>query len=254
MSVNSPMITIRIEMTIATIGRRMKNSRHDYPPPFGLPGDAGALPGGRPARSPAPPAAVDFCSTFTCMPGRTFCMPSTMTRSPALRPLDTMVEVAHALVQDHGPELHLVLRAHHEDDLGSLLLLHGHLRHEHGVRPGIHHAAHARELAGSQLSRRVGELGLHGNRARLHIEGPAHEDEAALLREQAIVGEVQLEPALLLLSAPLLIELESARRASGSRPRRRGTRRRWDRRQRSWRAAWARSCPRGFPDPPGSCR
>ena len=69
-------------MTIATIGRRMKNSATAYPPALGLAagGDAGA----------AGAAVAGFSSGLTCMPGRTFWSPSTMTRSPRLSPAVTM--------------------------------------------------------------------------------------------------------------------------------------------------------------------
>jgi len=69
-------------MTIATIGRRMKNSATAYPPALGLAagGDAGAVGAG----------VAGFSSGLTYMPGRTFWSPSTMTRSPRLRPAVTM--------------------------------------------------------------------------------------------------------------------------------------------------------------------
>ena len=60
-SVKTPSSTVRIAMTIATIGRRMKNSATAYAPGF--------------------PAG--FVTGFTCTPGRTRCTPSTITRSPA---------------------------------------------------------------------------------------------------------------------------------------------------------------------------
>jgi hypothetical protein len=61
----SPSKTVRIAMTMATIGRRMKNWATGYLP-------------------------ACFSSGLTCMPGRAFWTPSTMTRSPDLSPLVTM--------------------------------------------------------------------------------------------------------------------------------------------------------------------
>ena len=55
-------------MTIATIGRRMKNS----------------------ATLTLRPSPAGFVTGFTCIPGRTRCTPSTITRSPALSPSVTM--------------------------------------------------------------------------------------------------------------------------------------------------------------------
>ena len=75
MSVETPRSTIRIEITIATIGRRMKNWATDYSA-FAVPAGVGGV--------------ADAASGLTCIPGRTFWPPSTMTRSPGLTPLVAM--------------------------------------------------------------------------------------------------------------------------------------------------------------------
>ena len=71
-------------MTIATIGRRMKNRPRPSSPALGSVA-AGGDAGGRPDA-----AVAGFSSGLTCMPGRTFWSPSTMTRSPRLSPAVTM--------------------------------------------------------------------------------------------------------------------------------------------------------------------
>ena len=67
-SVKMPSSDMRIAMTIATMGRRMKNSATAYESAF----------------------AATFVTGLTCMPGRTRCTPSTITRSPALTPAVAM--------------------------------------------------------------------------------------------------------------------------------------------------------------------
>src|SRR5262249_4986619 len=68
--------------------------RHDYPPLFVFPagGRAGAFSNVEAGGFSAGTPALGRVSAFTSMPGRTFCMPSTITRSPALSPLLTMYQ------------------------------------------------------------------------------------------------------------------------------------------------------------------
>src|SRR5215475_9793205 len=181
-SVNVPMITITIEMTMATIGRRMK--KLDTGLPSGLP-----LAGGRGRRRLlARSGRRRARRRVAARPQRGLHLHAGPYLLHALdddalswlEPLGHDVEVADPLVEGHGPESHLVLGVHDKDDLVALLLLHGQRGHENGVAPLVHSAAHAGELAGPQDHRRIRELGLDGDRARLLVEGPAQEDEAPL--------------------------------------------------------------------------
>ena len=91
-------------MTIATIGRRMKKLGHGYSAPRRL-APAWAAAGLRRPRS------IGTVSASTFMPGRTFCSPSTMTRSPALRPDVDHPQRADALGRRDHALLDLVVRA-----------------------------------------------------------------------------------------------------------------------------------------------
>src|SRR5260370_32158474 len=70
--VMAPMMTVRMAMTIATMGRLMKNLDIGFYLPF---------------------ASLDCAENglgFTCAPGRTFCTPSPTTRSPGFNPSSTI--------------------------------------------------------------------------------------------------------------------------------------------------------------------
>src|SRR6266478_1491896 len=127
----TPSKTVRIAMTMATIGRRMKNWATGY-------------------------LAACFSSGLTCIPRRAFWTPSTITRSP-----------------------------------------------------GLHHGAHAREQAGSESPCRVGELRAYVHGACLRVERTVYEDDAALVRKEAVIRQVQLELRRLPLSSPTLVEADA---------------------------------------------
>ena len=126
-------------------------------------------------------------------PARTRWMLSTMTWSPGLQPLlDDPVgadpAAGHHVARPGGV-------AHDDvDELASERLLHGRLRHEHGVVAGGAEEARAHELAGQDAPLGVAELGAQPERARRLVDAQVGEVDAALLVERAAVGEHQLHP------------------------------------------------------------
>ena len=90
-----------------------------------------------------------------------------------------------------------------------MLFLHGERGDQHGVGPLLHDGAHARELAGAEGPRRVGELRADAHGAALGIERAVHEDDAALVGEEAVIGQVQLELRPRALSPAPVVEADA---------------------------------------------
>ena len=91
-----------------------------------------------------------------------------------------------------GAGFDLVARAHREDGLYALVLLHRALRHQDHAGAVLGNIADAPELAGKQPVLRIGEFGLQLQRAgpRVHlIERVRH---FAGLRKHRVIGQNQL--------------------------------------------------------------
>src|SRR5512138_3235331 len=87
----APTITVTMEITIATIGRRMKKLPIAHLPvaPPGAAVDAGTEPvvaGAGAAAVPGAGGSAGAVAAFTCIPSRTLVMPSTITFSPGFTP------------------------------------------------------------------------------------------------------------------------------------------------------------------------
>src|SRR5262249_45880381 len=124
-----PSSKVRIAMTIATIGRRMKKCA------MGLSSPSGAW-RGRPRAAPAGPRPWRRGRSGLALHARPPLLDALHDDPLAgLEPARHDDEVPDTLVQGHGPQGDLIVRPHHEDRLRSLNLLDSLLRHEDRVRP-----------------------------------------------------------------------------------------------------------------------
>ena len=112
-----PTITIRMAITIATMGRLMKN--------FDITGLLGS------------PAAEYPAWDSPCAPSRTFEVPSETTRSPGFRPLRNDPQLAHAIAHLHVADADFVVRSHHGHLIAPLQFGHGVLRNQQRAACGM---------------------------------------------------------------------------------------------------------------------
>ena len=102
-------------------------------------------------------------------------------------------DTADAGADRDGLERKLVVAADHGDVVQALQLLHGPLRHEQRVLPGLEDEADAAVLAGPDQAAGIREPELHRERARRGIDGPLDRVEPALLRVDRAVGEDEID-------------------------------------------------------------
>src|SRR5689334_9584925 len=136
LSVKSPSTTVMIEITIATIGRRMKNSATRAPLLRGLRRDR--------------LRAHDQPVTYPCQA-------VDHDRLAALQPVVDDPVVVDTRPGLDGADARRVVGADGRDLVGPLRLLDGTLRDGHGVVLGLEYGAHLGELAGTQEAVRVRE-------------------------------------------------------------------------------------------------
>ena len=171
-SAATPPSTIRIEMTMATMGRRMKKLRHGY---FtaGLDRRWGR---GRRARCRRSVA-------FTVTPSRTFCRPSTTTRSPGCEAALDHPQRPDAVAGRHRPHRRSCRPRHDRDAEGGLQLRDRALRHEDRVLLHLDGGAHPRVLARTDEPLGIRERGLEQQRAGRRVDEAVGEDDAPEVRD-----------------------------------------------------------------------
>ena len=120
----------------------------------------------------APSAGPDEISTaFTGAPGITFCRPSTMTRSPALKPGRDQPLIADGAIGLERAQFGLVVFRHHVGrGFAALIVRHGLLRNEQRVAIDalLHLLAH--EHAGKQQVPGIRENGAQRDRPRSRVD------------------------------------------------------------------------------------
>ena len=183
----APMMTMTMEITIATIGRRMKKEPMAHFPPAG----AGLAAG----------AGAASCFGTMVMPSRSRWKPSTHHALAALQALLDDPLAADLLAGGHLPGLDLVARAHHHDRVGALELLHRALRHEDGALHHLRLGLHLAVEPGAERLLRIREGQVDAKRAGLGIDRAIDEEDLARVGVQRAVGEDQ--PGRLLRGARL---------------------------------------------------
>src|SRR5580698_5790867 len=119
------------------------------------------------------------------MPERTFCWPSTTTRSPGFSPL--------ALAHLDLPRRHPVVTPHHHYFVPALKLGHRWLRDKQSAFVLSGHSAHHRILAGTQDVARIRKQSRHLDGAGAGIHLAIGKREPAVLRMRGPVGQDQLQ-------------------------------------------------------------
>ena len=129
-----PARQMMIAMTVAKIGRSMKNLENTDPGLlYWAPWTASAFDGGLPAAAAAGLAYSGFVETV--MPGRSVRPPSTTTCSPLLQPFEDEPVVPVPFADHHGPLFDFALLAHDPDKMALGTLLHRPLGHQDRLRP-----------------------------------------------------------------------------------------------------------------------
>jgi hypothetical protein len=138
----SPTMTIRIEMTMATMGRLMKNFDMVLTPCSAGAGAAGS----------------ERAWGDGHAPGRTFWVPSAITCSPGFQSLVDDPVGSDPFSDLHRPDIDLVVRSDHGHQVLALHFRDRPLRHEQRAFLGLQHGPTGR-TAGAQQIVRIGEEG-----------------------------------------------------------------------------------------------
>src|SRR5258708_37340207 len=170
-----PMITMRMEMTIATIGRLMKNLAMALARPLGL-----------------DQCGLDLLAGFHSV--------DSLDDDPLarLQPLLDDPEGADALSDLDLPKVHCLLGSDHRDQVHALLVQDGPLRNEQRLFPGSYEGAHLRVLAGAQEVARVREHSPDVDGAGRLPDRAVQDRGPPPVRVGRSVGQGELEVALLL--------------------------------------------------------
>src|SRR5262245_26920256 len=174
LTVMVPSITVRIEITMATMGRRIKKFDIAFPYLF-LRCRDGLFSGSHQHSRPQPLQSLG---------------------NDPLTWFDTLFNNDQILLpvsQQHRTPSLLAFIVDHENDLATLLLHNGHLRDQGRILRGANGAPHFAELPRPNYPLWIGELGDHGQSPGFLINGTVGNRHASLVRMRRSIRKDQFD-------------------------------------------------------------